>query len=68
MKRKCCQIVYFKHDMGWDVYERSECQQFGNAWIPRFFDNPLAEDLLTKKQAMQEIEEMHVLGICLVRL
>ena len=66
MKRKCCDIVFFKHDFGWDIYLKKDCHIFGNEWIPRWFDCAVVEDAPTKKQAQEEIDQMHVLGICLV--
>ena len=64
---KCCEVVYFKHDMGWDCYDKSECHKFQGTWLPRWFDNPIVEDAPTKKDATQQIKDMHFLGMCLVR-
>ena len=64
---KCCEIIYFKHDMGWDCYEKSDCHNFQGSWVPRWFDNPVVEDAATKKDAVKQIKEMHILGVCLVK-
>ncbi len=64
---KCCEVVYFKHDMGWDCYDKTECYKFQGAWLPRWFDNPVVEDAPTKKDATQQIKDLHILGVCLVR-
>jgi hypothetical protein len=69
-KRRCCDIVYWKHEDGWDAYRREDCHQWmSERWIPRWFDCAIVEDAPTKKAAQQEIEEHHIdiLGVCLVR-
>ena len=65
-KRKCCDVVYFKHDMGWDAYLKQDCHIFGNAWVPRWFDCAIIEDVPTRKQIQKEIHDMHFWGLCLV--
>lgn len=64
---KCCDIVYWKHDDGWDAYQRSECELFNGKWIPKWFDDFVIEDAPTKADAVRQIKEMHILGVCLVK-
>jgi hypothetical protein len=66
MKCKVCKPVYFKHDMGWDVYPQSECYRFNGEWIPAWFDGFIFEDMPSKAEAMRELAKFHLLGICLV--
>jgi hypothetical protein len=53
--------------MGWDCYDKTECHKFQGTWLPRWFDKPVVEDAPTKKDARQQIKELHILGICLVK-
>ena len=62
----CCEPVYWKHEDGWDIYKKSDCNFYGGSWIPRWFDCAIAEDLPTRKAAEEELATFHVLGICLV--
>lgn len=64
---KCCEPVYWKHEDGWDIYNKSDCYLINGHYVPRWFDNFIVEDLPTKKAAMQEVKDRHVLGVCLVR-
>ncbi len=66
MSKKCCEIVYWKHDDGWDVYPQSECRKVDGRWIPNWFDCFIIEDAPTKKDAINAINELHILGVCLV--
>lgn len=65
-KRKCCDIVYFKHGYGWDAYRKEDCYQVEEKWIPKWFDMAIVSDSPTKTDVMYEISYMHPLGICLV--
>jgi hypothetical protein len=53
--------------MGWDCYDKTECHKFQGAWLPLWFDNPIVEDAPTKKDATQQIKDLHILGVCLIR-
>ena len=66
MKCKKCDVVYWKHDDGWDAYNKRDCRFINGHWVPEWFDVAIIEDLPTKKAAQQQIKEYHVLGICLV--
>jgi hypothetical protein len=66
MKRNCCDVIYFKFDTGWDAYRKQDCIVSNGKWIPQWFDNAIAEDMPTKTQAIQEVNSLHVLGVCLV--
>jgi hypothetical protein len=66
LMKRCCDLVYWKHEDGWDVYHRSECQQINGAWVPNWFDNFVIEDAPTKAAAKAEIASRHLLGMCLV--
>lgn len=66
MPSKCCEIVYFKHDMGWDAYRKDDCYKINEQWIPTWFDTAIVDSVATKTNAQQEIKELHPLGICLV--
>jgi len=63
---KKCDLVYFKHEDGWDCYEKKDCTLIGFKYIPKWFDNFIVEDAPSKKVAVKEINALHVLGICLV--
>ena len=64
---RCCDIVYWKHEDGWDAYNKCDCQWINGKWIPNWFDNFVIEDAPTKAAAVQQIKEMHILGLCLVK-
>lgn len=64
-KYGCCNPVLWKHEDGWDAYAQEECALIGTKWIPQWFDAPMVEDARTKADAMSEIAEWHVLGVCL---
>jgi hypothetical protein len=64
--KRCCDLIYWKHEDGWDVYHRSECRPINGAWVPNWFDNFVIEDAPTKAAAMAEIKSRHILGLCLV--
>ena len=66
MPAKCCDIVYWEHDDGWDAYRKQDCRQFLGGFVPNWFDCPIVEDKPTKAQAQAEIKDMHIFGICLV--
>jgi hypothetical protein len=61
-----CKPVAFKHEDGWDIYPKSECQNINGKWIPKFFDCAIVEDAKTKKEAFDEWRKSHLFGICLV--
>jgi len=65
--KRCCDLIYWKHDDGWDVYHRSECQPINGTWVPNWFDNFVIEDAPTKAAAKAEIASRHILGLCLVK-
>jgi hypothetical protein len=65
-KRKCCDIIYWRHDDGWDAYRKSDCEFINRHWVPRWFDNFIIEDYPTKASAQAEMREWHPLGVCLV--
>lgn len=67
MKTKCCDLVYWKHEDGWDVYNRSDCRSVNGALVPNWFDNFVIEDAPTKAAAIAEIKSQHFFGICLVK-
>jgi len=66
MTRKCCDVVYWKHNEGWDAYKKGDCQFVNNHWVPNWFDSFIVEDAPTKKDAIKSINELHILGVCLV--
>jgi hypothetical protein len=66
MTKKCCDVVYWKHNEGWDAYKKDDCQFINNHWIPNWFDCFIVEDAPTKKDAIKSINELHILGVCLV--
>jgi hypothetical protein len=66
MPKKCCDVVYWNHNEGWDVYKKDDCQFVNNHWIPNWFDCFIVEDAPTKKDAIKSINELHILGVCLV--
>ena len=63
-----CQIVYFRHDDGWDIYKAEDCYKINGHLVPRWFDCAIVEDAPTKKAAYEEWKGYHIkeLGICLV--
>jgi hypothetical protein len=63
---KCCDLVYWKHEDGWDVYNRSDCRSVNGVLVPNWFDNFVIEDAPTKAAAVAEIKSQHFFGICLV--
>lgn len=64
---KCCNIVYWKHDDGWDVFRRSDCfKNWDGSFVPTGFDCALIEDYPTKQAAIVEMKDWHKYGICLV--
>jgi hypothetical protein len=65
-KKRCCDLIYWKHEDGWDVYRRSDCQEYNGHWVPDWFDNFVIEDAPTKAAAKSEIANYHILEICLV--
>ena len=65
-RERCCDLVYWKHEDGWDVYRRSDCREINGHWVPNWFDDFVIEDAPTKAEAMAEIKSRHILGICLV--
>lgn len=66
MPKKCCDLVYWKHDDGWDVFLKSDCQRLSDGtFVPRWFDCQIVEDAPTKKAARAEIAELHQV-FCLV--
>lgn len=63
----CCKPVLWKHDDGWDVYARRQCDRAEDGtWVPRWFDDAAVEDAPTKRAALVELANMHLLGICMV--
>lgn len=66
MTAKCCEIVYWKHDEGWDAYRKEDCYKINEQWIPTWFDTAIVDSVATKTNAQKEIKELHPLGICLV--
>jgi hypothetical protein len=62
----CCEVIYWKHDDGWDAYLKRDCANHNGKWIPRWFDDFIIEDAVSKKVASAEVASMHILGICLV--
>tara|TARA_R110000868_G_scaffold88699_2_gene247126 strand:- start:6653 stop:6859 length:207 start_codon:yes stop_codon:yes gene_type:complete len=66
MTKKCCEIIYWKHDQGWDAYQIQDCTEYNGKAIPKWFDCAVVESAPTKAKAKQEIKELHPLGICLV--
>lgn len=66
--KKCCNLVYWKHDDGWDVFKKSDCYFVENQWVPKWFDTALVEDEPTKQSAINEMRDWHKFGICLVSL
>lgn len=64
-KYGCCNPVIWKHEDGWDVYAQEECAHVNGAWVPQWFDNPMVEDAPTKAAALKELQDWHVLGICM---
>lgn len=62
---KCCSIVYWKHEDGWDAYRKQDCRKLNDGtWVPNWFDNPVIEDYPTKKSAIDEIKnEWHKYGM-----
>lgn len=66
-KYGCCKPVLWKHEDGWDVYAQEDCALIGTKWIPKWFDAPLVEDAQTKADAVREVADWHLLGVCLVR-
>jgi len=65
MKMKCCQPIFWKHDEGWDVYKKTDCTKHGSTFVPTWFDCAIIEDAKTKSDAMNQLKELHPLGICL---
>jgi len=63
---KKCDLVFWKHDDGWDCYQKTNCYAINGKWIPKWFDDFIIEDAPTKNDAMQKINSFHVLGICLI--
>lgn len=66
MARQCCDVVYWKHADGWDVYRKEDCVLFGKKWVPRWFDMFIVEDCPTLADAKYEINTWHPLNVCLV--
>lgn len=65
---KCCNLIYWKHEDGWDVYRREDCYQVAQTWVPTWFDTAVVEDLPTKAEAIKEMKDWHKNGFCLVSL
>jgi hypothetical protein len=67
MSARCgsCQPVAYKHEDGWDIYRRHDCERYDRVWVPRWFDCSLVEDARTRAEAWAEWRELHPLGICL---
>jgi hypothetical protein len=63
---KCCSLVYWKHEDGWDVFRKSDCYELNGKWIPSWFDTALIEDYPTKQKAIDEMRDWHKHGFCLV--
>lgn len=64
----CCKPVLWKHGDGWDVYTREQCQKAEDGTlVPTWFDDAIIEDAPTKRAALTELAQMHILGICIVR-
>jgi hypothetical protein len=68
MRCRKCNIVYFRHEDGWDIYKAEDCYEINGHLVPQWFDNAIVEDAPSKKSARQEWESYHIpqLGICLV--
>lgn len=64
--KRCCELVYWKHDDGWDVFRKSDCYKLDDQWIPSWFDTALIEDYPTKQSAIDEMRDWHKFGFCLV--
>lgn len=64
-----CLVFYWKHEDGWDVFYQSDGYKINGEWIPKWFDCQIAEDIKTKKQAVQinkkYQDHKHLLGLCL---
>jgi hypothetical protein len=69
MKCKKCQVFYWKHDDGWDVFFQSDGFQLDDQWIPDAFDCAILEDLPNKREAIKQTQryqnETHPFGLCL---
>ena len=64
---KCCDVIYWKHEDGWDAYRREDCHQVNGSWIPLWFDAFIIEDVSTKQEAQRIIKYgWHALGVCFV--
>lgn len=67
--KKCCSLIYWKHDDGWDVFRRSDCfKNWDGTFVPKSFDCALIEDQETKQQAIKEMKDWHRFGFCLVSI
>ncbi len=62
---KCCQPIFWKHEDGWDVYRKDDCDKHGKTYVPRWFDCAIVEDASTLAEAVAELKEQHPAGICL---
>jgi hypothetical protein len=69
IKCKKCQPVFHSHDMGWDVFRKSQCyvDPHSGKMIPAWYDYPIVEDFPTRAAAVIEFNEYHPWGVCLVR-
>ena len=62
---KCCQPIFHKHEDGWDVYRKADCQKYGRTYVPRWFDCAIVEDAATLADAVKQLKELHPLGFCI---
>lgn len=61
-----CQPVFYKHQDGWDIYRRADCDVLETGQLmPKWFDGAIVEDAPTKAAAKQELASLHILGMCL---
>ena len=44
---KNCQVFYWQHEDGWDVFYQTDGYKIKNDWIPKWFDCALEEVLTT---------------------